>query len=67
MNTVLKLVSICPMEQNILIPAYFDVPFQGVLGFLKKDIYILIQHKIINSKSITKYQILQIIYLHNSN
>ena len=50
MNTVLKLVSICPMEQNISIPAYFDVLFQGVLGFLKKDIYILIQHKIINSK-----------------
>ena len=53
MNTVLDLVSICFVEQNILVPIYFDVPFQGVSGFLKKiknniNLYFLIQHKIID-------------------
>ena len=27
MNTVSEPVSICPMERNILVPAYFGVPF----------------------------------------
>ena len=38
-NTVSEPVSICPMERNILVPAYFGVLFQGVLRFL---IYIYI-------------------------
>ena len=52
MNTVSEPVSVCPVEQNISVSAYLDVPFQGLLEFLKKliiYIYILIQHKIINS------------------
>ena len=30
-------VSIYPVEMNISIPVYFDVPFQNVLEFLKKN------------------------------
>ena len=36
MNTVLDPVSVCLVKQNISIPIYFDVPFQGVSRFLKK-------------------------------
>ena len=36
MNTVLDPVSVCFVKRNILVPVYFDVPFQGVSGFLKK-------------------------------
>ena len=32
MNTVL----VCLVERNILVLAYFGLPFQGVSGFLKK-------------------------------
>ena len=39
MITISELVSVCPMERNILVPAYFGVLFQGVLRFL---IYIYI-------------------------
>ena len=35
MNTVLEPISVCPVEMNILVLVYFNVPFQGVLGFLK--------------------------------
>ena len=54
MNTVLDPVSICLVKRNISVPIYFDVPFQGVSGFLKKIknniyLYFLIQHKIIDS------------------
>ena len=49
MNTVLDLILVCFVERNILVPIYFDVPFQGVSGFLKKIknniyLYFLIQH-----------------------
>ena len=39
MNIVLELVSICLLNRNILVPTYFDVPFQIVSGF---HIYIYI-------------------------
>ena len=53
MNTVLDPVSVCLVKQNILVPIYFDVPFQSVSRFLKKIknniyLYFLIQHKIID-------------------
>ena len=55
MNTVLDIVSICLVERNISVLIYFDVPFQGISGFLKKIknniylyLYFLIQHKIID-------------------
>ena len=53
MNTVLDPVSVCFVKRNILVPIYFDVPFQGVSGFLKNIknniyLYFLIQHKIID-------------------
>lgn len=55
MNTVLDIVSICLVERNILVLIYFDVPFQGISGFLKNIknniylyLYFLIQHKIID-------------------
>ena len=38
-NSVSKPVLVCLVERNISVPAYFDVPFQDVLGFL---IYIYI-------------------------
>ena len=34
MNTVLEPVSVCLVERNILVPAYFGIPFQGVSRFL---------------------------------
>ena len=40
-NSVSKPVLVCLVEQNISVPAYFGVPFQGVSGFLK-NIYIYI-------------------------
>ena len=40
-NSVSDPVSVCLVERNILVPAYFDVPFQGVSRFLKY-IYIYI-------------------------
>ena len=53
MNTVLDPVSVCLVKRNISILIYFNVPFQGVSGFLKKIknniyLYFLIQHKIID-------------------
>ena len=53
MNTVLDSVSDCFVKLNILVPIYFDVPFQGFSGFLKKIknniyLYFLMQHKIID-------------------
>ena len=55
MNTVLDTISICLVEQNISVLIYFDVPFQGISGLLKKIknniylyLYFLIQHKIID-------------------
>ena len=53
MITVLDSVSVCLLEQNILVLIYFNVPFQGVSRFLKKIknniyLYFLIQHKIID-------------------
>ena len=55
MNTVLDTVSICLVERNISVLIYFDVPFQGISGFLKKIknniylyLYFLIQYKIID-------------------
>ena len=55
MNTVLDTVSICLVERNISVLIYFDVPFQGISGFLKNIknniylyLYFLIQHKIID-------------------
>ena len=52
-NTVLDPVSICFVEQNVLVLIYFNVPLQGILGLLKKIkknlyLYFLIQHKIID-------------------
>ena len=52
-NTVLDPVSVCFVERNILVPIYFNVPLQGILGLLKKIkknlyLYFLIQHKIID-------------------
>ena len=44
MNTVLDPVSVCLVKQNISVPIYFDLSFQGVSRFLKK---INIQRKII--------------------
>ena len=35
MNTISEPISVCPVEMNILVPVYFSIPFQGVLGFLK--------------------------------
>ena len=50
------------MERNISVPAYFGVLFQSVSGFLKKKKKkILYNIKLSIQKSITKYQILQII------
>ena len=40
MNTVLDPVSVCPVEWNISVLADFDVPFQGISGFLKNNLYI---------------------------
>ena len=53
MNTILDPVSVCLVKQNISVPINFDVPFQGVSGFIKKIknniyLYFLIQHKIID-------------------
>ena len=36
MNIVLGHISVCLVKQNISVSIYFDVPFQGVSGFLKK-------------------------------
>ena len=33
-NSVLDPISVCLVEWNISVPAYFGVPFQGVSGFL---------------------------------
>ena len=41
-NSVLDPISVCLVEWNILVPAYFGVPFQGVSGFLNIYIYIYI-------------------------
>ena len=41
-NSVLDPISVCLVEWNILVPAYFGVPFQGVSGFLYIYIYIYI-------------------------
>ena len=53
MNTISDPVLICLVEQNILVPVYFDVLVQGISGFLNKFknnvyLYFLIQHKIID-------------------
>ena len=48
MNTVSELVSVCLLERNISVPAYFGVPFQSVLElryFIIKNIYILLIKK----------------------
>ena len=37
MNTISDVISFCPVEQNILIPTYFGIPFKSVSGFLKKN------------------------------
>ena len=37
MNTVLEFVSVCPLEQNISISAYFSIPFRS---FAILEIYI---------------------------
>ena len=29
-NSILEPISFCPIEQNISVSAYFDVPFQGI-------------------------------------
>ena len=42
MNTVLDPVSVCPVEWNISVLADFGVQFQGVLGFLKNNLYIFL-------------------------
>ena len=47
MNTVSDVISFCPVEQNILIPTYFGIPFESVSGFLKKIIRIKIRIKFI--------------------
>ena len=39
-NSVLDPISVCLVEWNILVPAYFGVPFQGVSGFLYIYIYV---------------------------
>ena len=39
-NSVLDPISVCLVEWNISVPAYFGVPFQGVSGFLNIYIYI---------------------------
>ena len=41
-NSVLDPISVCLVEWNISVPAYFGVPFQGVSGFLKIYLYIYI-------------------------
>ena len=53
MNIVLDLILVCLVKWNISVPIYFDVPFKGVLGFLKKIkdniyLYFLMQHKTID-------------------
>ena len=53
MNIVLDLILVCLVKRNISVPIYFDVPFKGVLGFLKKIkdniyLYFLMQHKTID-------------------
>ena len=42
MNTVSDSISVYLMERNISVPANFGVPFQGVLGSQKNNIYIYI-------------------------
>ena len=51
MNIVLELVSVCLLNRNILVPAYFDVPFQIVSGF---HIYIYIRNFINISENFPK-------------
>ena len=34
----------CPMEWNISVPINFGVPFQGVSGYLKNNLYIFLQN-----------------------
>ena len=41
MNTVSDSISVYLVERNILVPANFGVPFQGVSGFQKNNIYII--------------------------
>ena len=41
-NTVSEPVSVCPVERNISVPADFGIPFQGVSGFLKNNLYIFL-------------------------
>ena len=41
-NTVSDPVSVCPVEWNISVLADFGVPFQGVSGFLKNNLYIFL-------------------------
>ena len=53
MNIVLGPISVCLVKRNISVLIYFDIPFQGVSGFLKKIknniyLYFLIQHKIVD-------------------
>ena len=45
MNTVSDSISVYLVERNILVPANFGVPFQGVSGLQKKKIYIYIYIK----------------------
>ena len=61
MNTVSESILICLMERNILVLVYFGVPFHGVSRFLRKVYIFLYNIKLSIQKSVTKYQILQII------
>ena len=42
MNIISKLVSVCLLEQNISIPAYFDVPLHTISGYSFLYIYIYV-------------------------
>ena len=52
MNIISKLVSVCLLEQNISIPAYFDVPLHTISGYSYLYIYIYMYVLLIKKKTI---------------
>ena len=65
MNTVSDPVSVCPLERNVLVSAYFGVLFQGVSElplFYNKKYILLIKKK--NSYKLLR--VLKKLYIHIS-
>ena len=60
-NSISDPVSVYLVEWNILVPAYFGIPFQGVSGFLKY-IYIYIYICICMYMNTHVYNLLSTIY-----